>query len=106
MPAKKKDGPAEVYVSKFALTRGIEKYKGEVTNSGEGFKFQPDWANRELFVLKPDWSTTKKAAVANAEDLRKEALANLADQLKRVGDNPARVEMIKAKQKEIKGLKF
>lgn len=73
----------KVWITKYALTSGIEELHG-----GQ------HWSSATRFVTKrhgwdwvfkrPDWHTTKEEAIARAEEMRTKKIANLKEQISKL----------------------
>jgi len=73
--------PKTVYVTKYALTAGIqERTLANVNGKHAEVHRLPGEIGLILF-WKPDWHETRKAAVARAEVMRKKKLASLKKQI-------------------------
>lgn len=69
---------AVVWVTKYALTRGIFEQFGEIW-SEEGFRYE-----KYYYLHKHEWHRTKEEAIARAEQMQKEALASLKKKIEKL----------------------
>lgn len=73
------------YVTKYALTKGIIKTRGTVSESG--YFYYGRW----YWVRKDHWFTDENAARAKAEKMRKAKLASLEKQISKLRDYEIKV---------------
>lgn len=73
----------KIYLTKYALTKGIISAKAEAVEGSPKLIAIPseDGQHRDYFRGK-DWHLTKKAAVARAEEMRLKQIAKLQSQIK------------------------
>ena len=68
---------ATFYITKYALTAGIEEVQGRLYSDGEGIAYRRPGAQYDEYAHGKDWHVTRSAAVARAEEMRKAALASV-----------------------------
>lgn len=71
----------KVWVTKYALTTGIEEYEAEPCND-RMIKIRGEWSY--VYFHFGHWHTDRSAAVAKAEDMRRRRIAALHKQLARL----------------------
>jgi len=83
-PAQRKRGncTVNVFISKYALTRGIYEEKGAISKIDE-FRFYAKDSFHDGFS-KDEWHKTRGEAVARAEEMRKKKLASLHKQISKL----------------------
>ena len=70
----------KIYVTKFALTRGIFSIEGQICDDRDVMEDVSSPARATIY-LKPDWHETREEAVAQAEVMRKRKIASVKKQL-------------------------
>ncbi|HAO26757.1 MAG TPA: hypothetical protein DCQ68_01865 [Chryseobacterium indologenes] len=72
-----------VYVTKFALTKGIIESEGEIVE-GNSKMLRTTIDLYQAFVFKPDWYENKNEAINRAEEMRNKKIASLENQIKKL----------------------
>ena len=65
------------YITKYALTWGIEEVEGEVTSDFSDVLVHGAQPYGRTYTHKGDWFTTREEAVTRCEELRKNKIASL-----------------------------
>lgn len=74
-----------VFITKYALTRGIYEVEGEVSNEGDSVEVKGGDHLTSFFCGKgKNWCETKEEAIARAEEMRKLKINNLKKQIKKL----------------------
>ncbi len=71
------------WVTKYALTTGIEKHESSTTFSDGMIRVRPEEGGLDQFFHGKDWHKTEKAANERAEEMRLKKILSLKKQLKR-----------------------
>lgn len=71
-----------MYITKYALTKGIKKEKGELLCNGSMFRVTDGYAG--LYFHGTDFHETSKSAIAKAEQMRTNKIASLNNQIKKL----------------------
>ena len=72
-----------VWVTKYALTTGIEKHESSTTFSDDMIRVRPEEGGIDQFFHGNDWYKTEKAAKERAEEMRLKKIVSLKKQLKK-----------------------
>lgn len=74
----------KAYITKYALTDGIEEAEGELSPEGNLFKRNGlDWF-WSPYVRKPDWHETREDAVKRANEMRDKAIKSAEKKLSKL----------------------
>ncbi len=72
-----------VYITKYALTKGIIESEGEIVGSDSKMLITTINSYRAYFH-KPDWHQNKNEAIYKAEEMRKKKLVSLEGQIEKL----------------------
>jgi hypothetical protein len=73
----------KVYITKYALTKGIFELDAVQTDNPRMIASRGQWTN---YYHKPDWHSSKSDAINRAEDMREAKIKSLEKQLKKIKD--------------------
>lgn len=77
----------KVYITKYALTKGIQECEGQINGTGERYIFfVPEGLEKVTYgwQYKPDWHTSKERAIERAEQMRSLKIESLKKQLRKL----------------------
>jgi len=72
-----------VYITKYALTKGIQEYEVPVIDPNE-YHVSINCITYHQLVFKPDWHTDKEEALIQAELMRFKKISSLSKQIKKI----------------------
>lgn len=72
---------ADVYVTKYSLTKGVFKLNVRVADRGMVID---DSTNYQSYYHGKDWHYSKEDAIARAEEMRKKKLISLKNQIEKI----------------------
>lgn len=70
----------KVWITAYALTKGIIEVEGEAYGDGTFFRS----AKYESSFYKPDWHETRESAIARAREMQAKKIASLQKQIKKI----------------------
>jgi len=98
--------PDRVWVSKWALTDGLEEME-VVAREGDGVIVRPSWSKgATIFLGADDWHDTRKEAVERAEFLRDSTLVYLDGVAKDKRQSASRRSQARTRRTKYRKLKF
>ena len=71
----------KAYVTKYALTKGILFFEGEICSEGRGFSYESKEGEFGGYFWGKDWHVTKESAIKHADKMRLDRIASLRKQL-------------------------
>ena len=74
----------KVWITKYALTRGIIETYGELTSSNSVSILNWDLSLPTNWFYKGDWHSDKESAVKKAEEMRQEKIESLKKQIEKL----------------------
>ena len=81
---KKMADEIEVYITKYALTKGILKVKGRVATNISDTMFVYKMKGYETFSHKPDWHNKLEDALVQANKMRQKKIISLQKQIDKI----------------------
>ena len=74
----------KVWITKYALTRGIIEADGELTSSDSVSILNRDLSLPTHWFYNGDWHSDKESAIQKAEEMRQEKIASLKNQIEKL----------------------
>jgi len=77
----------KVYITKYALTRGILEEEGVIDEENKHVRVESDrssWGSFDLYYLGVNAFTSKEEAIAKGEELRLKEIENLKKRIKKL----------------------
>ena len=84
MMKKIKEYLMKVWITKYALTRGIIEADGELTSSDSVSILNRDLSLPTHWFYKGDWHSDKESAIAKAEEMRQKKIESLKKQIEKL----------------------
>ena len=74
----------KVWITKYALTKGIIEADGELTSSDSVSILSRDLSLPTHWFYKGDWFSDKESAIQKAEEMRQKKIASLKKQIEKL----------------------
>jgi len=74
----------KIYVTKYALTKGIQKYEGEPYENGISIIYNNDFPNGYSLMFPCDHHATMSAAITRAKQMQAKKVKSLEKQLEKI----------------------
>lgn len=74
----------KVWITKYALTRGIIEADGELTSSDSVIILNRGLSLPTYWFYKGDWHSNKQSAIKKAEEMRQKKIESLKKQIKKL----------------------